>query len=188
MNKTDATSTSDKRCTLIGVFEDRLEAERAVRDLEYAGFGTEDVGYVVRGSDVGAGGMITDETGAKDARGAAAGAITGAAAGGILAAVASLLIPGAGPVLAAGILTTAIGFAGAGAAVGGILGALAGLEVSEDEARYYEKAFNEGKALVAVKAGNRAAEAANILRTHGGYDLQSTGDSPIQTRGVFSEP
>ena len=60
--------------------------------------------------------------------------------------------------------------------------------ISEDEARYYEKAFNEGKALVAVKPGTRAADAAAILRRNGGYDLQNRGDNPIETSGTFSEP
>src|SRR2546423_1869687 len=80
-----------------------------------------------RGSDAVAGGMITDAVGTKDAEGAVVGAVPGGIAGGILGAAASVLIPGLGPVMAAGILWTAMGFAGAGVAVGGILGAMAGL-------------------------------------------------------------
>ena len=80
------------------------------------------------------------------------------------------------------------GYAGAGAAVGGILGAMIGLGYSEEEARYYEQKFNEGKAIVAVKPGARWQEAAEILRRHGGYDLQQFRQSPIETEGTFSEP
>src|SRR6266550_7692703 len=90
------------RTTLIAVFDDRMEAERAIRDLEAANFRGDQLVFVIRGSDATAGGMITDTVGAKDGKGAAAGAITGAVAGGVLAAAASVLLPGAGPVLAAG--------------------------------------------------------------------------------------
>jgi len=179
---------ADRRCTIIGVFDDRLEAERALRDLEAAAFADEDLGFAIRGSDAVRGGMITDAQGTKDAKGAVTGAATGAAVGGLLAAAATLLIPGFGPVIAGGLLTTVRGGAAAGTAVGGILGALSGLEVSEDEAKYYEKHFSEGKALVAVKPGARANEAAAILRAHGGYDLQNTASSPVSTTGTFSQP
>jgi len=172
---------------LIAIFDDRLEAEMAVRDLEVAGFKDDQIGYAIRGSDVGAGGMITDTSGTKDGRGAVAGAITGGLAGGALAAtVTALLVPGVGPVVAAGALAMFLGYAGAGAAVGGILGAMVGLGVSEDEARYYESLFKEGKAIVAVKGATPTAQ--DILARHGGYHLHQARQSPIETKGVFSNP
>src|SRR5205814_4752052 len=128
--------------TLIGIFDDRLEAGKAVKDLEELGFSAGDIGYVVRGKDVGEGGMITDTVGAKDGRGALTGAVSGALGGGIVAAAVTALLPGVGPVLAAGMLAMFFGYAGAGAAVGGILGALTGLGYSEEEARLYEQKFN----------------------------------------------
>src|SRR5436190_3418041 len=172
---------------LIAIFDDRLEAEMAVRDLEVAGFKDDQIGYAIRGSDVGAGGMITDTSGTKDGRGAVAGAITGGLAGGALAAtVTALLVPGVGPVVAAGALAMFLGYAGAGAAVGGILGAMVGLGISEDEARYYEKHFKEGKAIVAVKGATPTA--ADILARHGGYNMYQSNRSPVETKGIFSEP
>jgi hypothetical protein len=174
--------------TLLAAFDDRLEADRAVRDLEAAGFDRDKIGYAMRGRDATQGGMITDATGAKDARGAVAGAATGAAVGGILAAAAAVLIPGVGPVLAGGVLASFLGGAAAGTAVGGILGALTGLGISEDEAKYYEEKFNTGKAIVAVKAGANEAEAAAILARHGGYNMRTRPSSPIRTEGTFSEP
>lgn len=180
--------TTNSAPTLVGVFDDRLAAQKAVDDLLQNKFSADQVGYVLRGSDVVQGGMITDAVGTKDAKGAVTGAVTGATVGGLAAAAVTALIPGVGPILAAGTLAMFFGYAAAGAAIGGIFGAMTGLGISEDEARYYEKAFNEGKALVAVKAGTRASEAASILRKHGGYDLQNRGDAPIQTKGAFSEP
>lgn len=178
-----------KRNTLVAVFDDRNAAEKAVDDLEQAGFSAEDVGFAIRGADVSRGGMITDATGAKDAKGAAVGAVSGGVIGGVLGAAAALLVPGVGPVVAAGILTMTFGGAVAGTAIGGIFGAMAGLEVSEEEARFLETEFNSGKAIIAVKAGTREADAAGILRKHGGYDLQSrSGRSPVTTEGAFSQP
>jgi hypothetical protein len=173
--------------TLVAVFDDRLEAERAVRDLEYAGFKDDQIGYAIRGSEAVAGGMITDTSGTKDGKGAIVGAVTGGLAGGALAAtVSALLLPGVGPVVAAGALAMFLGYAGAGAAVGGILGALVGLGISEDEARYYEKHFNEGKAIVAVKGATPTS--ADILARHGGYNMYQANKSPVETKGIFSEP
>ena len=69
-----------------------------------------------------------------------------------------------------------------------LFGAMTGLGISEEEARQLEHEFTSGRAIVAVKAGPRAAEAAEIMRRHGGYDIQNRRHSPIQTEGVFSEP
>ena len=177
-----------QQTNLVAVFEDRLEAERAVDELIQAGFTAEEVGYAIRGGDAVQGGMITDAQGAKDGRGAMAGMATGASLGAVLGAAAALLIPGLGPVVASGVLAMAFGGAVAGTAVGGIFGAMTGLGVSEEEAKFYEQEFTSGKALVAVKAGSRAAEAAGILRRRGGYDLQNRMNSEMPTKGVFSQP
>jgi hypothetical protein len=179
---------SEKRPSLIAAFDDRLAAEQAIDDLIQSGFDRDDVGFVIRGSDAVHGGMLSDATGAKDGKGAVVGAVTGATVGGLTAAAVTSLIPGVGPILAAGTLAMFIGYAGAGAAIGGIFGALTGLGISEHEAKYYEQAFNEGKALVAVRPGTRAAEAGQILMRHGGRNLQNRTDDPVQTRGILSEP
>jgi hypothetical protein len=173
---------------IVAAFEDRIAAEHAVDELEQSGFSTDEVGMAIRGTDSEQKGMISDAEGTKDGRGAAAGMITGAGLGAILGAAAAFLIPGVGPVMAAGILSAAFGGAIAGAAVGGIFGALTGLGISEHEAKYYEQAFNSGHAIVAVKAGDRCNMAAEILRKHGGYDLQNRADDPVKTEGPFSTP
>jgi hypothetical protein len=188
----DATSEglhmAEKESSLIALFDDRGEAEKAVRELEQAGFSADQIGMVIRGSDVAAGGMITDAVGAKDARGAIAGSTAGAVAGGILGAATAIALPGVGPLLAAGIFTAAFGGAIAGTAVGGILGAMTGLNVSQKEAEYYDRAFASGKAIVAVKPGNRAADAERILHARGGYDMHVRADEPVPTKGYLSEP
>jgi len=182
-----AAAASGERA-LVGVFDDRLRAEEAVDALHQAGFAHDKIGYAIRGADAVAGGMIVDADGAKDAKGAVAGAVTGGVVGGVLAAAISLLIPGVGPVVAGGILASFFGGAVAGTAVGGILGAMTGLGVSEQEARYYENQFQEGKAIVAVKPGARSADAADILVRFGGRNVHAEATSPVRTEGTFSTP
>ena len=184
----DTTAPTTTEPAVVGVFEDRLKAEEAVDALEQVGFDHERIGYVIRGHDAVAGGMITDAAGTKDGKGALAGMVTGGVVGGLIAAAIAVVIPGVGPVLAGGVLASFFGGAIAGTAVGGIVGALSGLGVSEEEAEFYDRHFREGKAIVAVKAGARAAEAAEILRRFGGDHIHSEGTSPIRTEGAFGRP
>jgi hypothetical protein len=181
-------SMAESERAVVGVYDDRLAAERAVDALEQAGFSSDRIGFALRGDDVARGGMIVDAEGTKDAKGAAAGAVTGGMVGGVLAAAASMLIPGVGPIMAGGILAAFFGGAIAGTAVGGILGAMSGLGLSEDEARFYERHFSEGRAIVAIRPGARVADAAEILARHGGRHIYSQATSPIDTHGTLSTP
>jgi len=154
---------------VVGIFDDRYQAEQAVDELVHAGFSRGDIGFAIRGHDAVDGGMITDAVGTKDGVGALGGAATGAVAGGVLGALAAIIVPPLGPILVGGVLASALGFAGAGAAVGGILGAMTGLGISQDEAAYYEAEFNAGKAIVTVRAGDLADDAVAAIRKHGGF-------------------
>jgi hypothetical protein len=180
--------TTYQKRAVVGVFDDRGAAEQAVDSLHRAGFGHDQIGFVIRGTDAVRGGMIVDSLGTKDGKGAAAGALTGGMIGGVLAAAVSLLIPGVGPIVAGGVLAAFFGGAIAGTAVGGILGAMAGLGISEEEAKFYEREFNEGRAIVAVKPADRTAQATQILLEHGGKHIHLEARSPVQTEGVFSTP
>ena len=182
------TGTPASERAVVAVFQDRMAAERAVDALEQAGFGHDHIGFALRGAEDVAGGMITDSVGTKDGKGAVTGAVTGGMLGGVLAAAVSLLIPGVGPIVAGGVLASFFGGAIAGTAVGGIFGAMTGLGVSEDEAKFYDKEFQSGRAIVAVRAGGRAQEAADTLTRHGGQHVHSESRSPIQTSGMFSTP
>lgn len=168
----------DSRRMLIASFEDRLEAERALDDLAHAGFERADLGFALRGMDVGHDGMITDEAGAGDAVGAAKGAIAGGVVGSLIGAAASMMIPGLGPVYLAGLLFSVLGFGAAGAATGGMVGAMAALASTEDEAHFLTGEFDAGKALVAVRAGSDDIDRAmEILTRHGGRRAHSTTGS-----------
>lgn len=168
--------TTESR-TIVGVFDDSNDAERAVKDLREMGFSAEELGYAGHGN----GADVPAET-SDVATGAAAGMIPGGIIGAALGAIAAGAIPGVGPVIAAGILGTALGGAAAGAAAGGIVGALVSSGVPSDDANYYEGEFHSGRTLVSVRAGSRATEAASVLRTHGARDIDrgAGGEMPLR--------
>jgi len=183
-----------QRETVVGVFSDRMQAQRAIEALKAAGFRGEDIGILMQNKD-GAKDLASD-TGTKAGAGAAAGATTGGllgALGGLLVGLGALAIPGIGPVLAAGPLVAALGplvggvatGAALGAGTGALAGALIGLGIPDDEAHIYEERFNQGRILVTVKAGTgRYGEAEQILRQAGAEDISmsNTGGSMAGNR------
>jgi uncharacterized protein (TIGR02271 family) len=106
----------------------------------------------------------------KAGEGGVKGALTGGALGTIIGAGAAALIPGVGPVLAGGILAGALTGGAAGLALGGLAGSLVGMGVPDEDARYYEDEFKQGRVLLTVKADGRADEAREILERAGAYD------------------
>src|SRR5919201_3209901 len=161
-----------ERPTVVGVFDNRTEAERAVDELHRAGFRDDQIGYAAHGGEAPEGSTDWQAAGPGEAgEGAAKGAVSGGIIGGILGALATGLIPGIGPVVAGGLLAGIIGGGLIGAAGGGLLGALVGsMGVPEEEARYYDQEFRSGRTIVTVKADGRYDEAQSILRQSGAYD------------------
>src|SRR4051794_24988054 len=117
-----------KRSTVVGVFEDRSKADKAVDELLKAGFRKDQIGVALRhGEGTGESVVATD---AEDSE-AGTGAITGALAGLGLGALAGLgvlagVIPVVGPAIAAGTLGVLLSNAAAGAGIAGLAGALIG--------------------------------------------------------------
>jgi len=166
----------NQNAAVVGVFQDRAQAERAVDDLKRAGFNDEQIGFVARDGSGDAGATETTNTGeGTPGGGAVGGAVGGGILGGILGAAAALLIPGIGPIVAGGILAAALGGAAIGAVAGGLIGALTDMGVPEEEAQYYDQEFRSGRTIVTVQAGNRREEAMDILRRDGAYDASNRG-------------
>lgn len=165
---------TDHRNTIVRVFDNQEQARQAIAELKRAGFTDSEIGVVARDKEtresVGEG---TDtHVGAGAAAGAAAGLGLGALWGaGILAGV----VPGIGPAIAGGTLGVLLSSAATGAAAAGVAGALIGLGIPDEEARYYEEEFKQGRILVTVKAPARRDEARDILHRSGGYDLYTGG-------------
>ena len=178
------TDSADDRSAVVGVFDDRGQAERAVQELRRAGFEDDQIGFASRGEEgtarSGFGTGAETEAGSHAATGAVAGGVLGALAG----AAAALLIPGIGPVVAGGILATALGGAAVGAAAGGLIGALTGMGVPEDEARYYEQEVQAGRTIVTVKADGRSQDAQRILQQYGARDYSAAGAQGGQRRAT----
>ncbi|MGI8424894.1 MAG: general stress protein [Chloroflexota bacterium] len=162
---------------VVGVFVNRDDAARAVEDVVAAGFREDEIGFAIRNG--GAAPIETSDLTASDgpASSAATGVITGGVLGGLIAAAAALIVPGVGPVLAGGLLASALSGAAIGAAAGGVLGALVGLGVPEEEAALLQDEFHAGRAVVTVRAGDRAEEVRTILHRHGAKGRESSTPS-----------
>src|SRR6478736_2952086 len=159
-----------KHHAIVGVFETRARAEKAVSDLKAAGFDDDNIGMIHRDSEgktVKSG--AADETYAEE--GAVAGAVAGAAGGALVGAgILAGVIPVIGPVLALGTLGTVLVNAAGGAALVGLAGALVGWGIPEEDAEFYEKEVQGGHYLVTVEANGRMVEARDIMYRRGGFD------------------
>jgi len=152
--RTDSMNTQD-RSTVVGVFEDRAQADRAVADLRSVGFRDDQIGVAMRHN---ADDFELDLDDSDDNSEAGSGAATGALAGLGLGALAGMgvlagMIPVIGPAIAGGTLGIILSNAAAGAGIAGLVGALVGAGIPEHEAAYYQGEFEAGRVVVTVQAG-----------------------------------
>ena len=170
---------TQKRSTVVGVFEDRLHANQAVTELHQAGFTGAQIGVAMRHAE-----GVDDAAGTAHDTHAGSGALTGALTGLGLGALAGLgvlagVIPVVGPAIAAGTLGVVLSNAAAGAGIAGLVGALVGAGVPEHEAKYYQDEFEAGHAIVTVDAASRADEASAILHRNGAHDMSSRAAAAV---------
>jgi hypothetical protein len=170
---------------VVALFEQRTQAENAIRALKSAAFSNEQIGVATQdrvGSALA--GDETAENGDRLADEATAGAVTGGIIGGLVGLLSSLAIPGVGPLVVGGILASSVTAVGLGAAAGGIVGALVGMGVSEEEARYFDAGLRGGRTLVTVTTTDRLSEAREILRRHSA-DLGRSSPRDITRRAPY---
>jgi hypothetical protein len=169
------------RGTVVGVFSNHEDAQRAVQAFRTMGFTDSEIGIATQhdrwrsAEATSTDEMPEEETYAGEAAagGAAAGAGIGALWGlGILAGA----LPAVGPAIAGGTLAILFSSAVAGAATGGLAGALIGMGVPKDEAQFYESELQAGRTIVTVEAGARHDEVTAVMRQYGGYDIQDRGE------------
>jgi hypothetical protein len=153
---------------VVGLFDDRSQAEAAIARLADLDVDESSVGYLDYDRNT-AGGVTTREhhesdieasdTQSEAAKGVGGGAVGGAAVGagtGLLASAGMLVIPGIGPFLAAGTLAATLGATAAGAAGGAVLGGAAGaIFGSEDHethetSSHFRDRVSAGASLVSV--------------------------------------
>ena len=132
-NMTNMTNEAGMRSsTLISVFATREQAECALEKLTAAGLSEQQYGVVMRQpKDSGESDMTTGEKAKHAGKTTATGATIGGVIGALVGAAGALLIPGIGPILAGGLIASALGGAAVGVAAGGLAGALDGLAIPE---------------------------------------------------------
>ena len=168
--------------TVVGFFDNYSQARQAYDELARQGFDRNNISIVTNKDKYSGSDKIVNESDRTSAT--AGGAATGAVIGGGAALVLSL-IPGIGPILAAGPLITAAVGAGVGAVAGGLIGALVDAGVPEDDARLYEEGVKRGGTLLMVRADNNMAErAANIMNQNGAVDIRRRGNEGRTTAGA----
>ncbi len=149
--------------TVVAMYNNVAEAERTVHSLVDQGVPREKVSLVASNQEnLPSQEYVTSNETSGAVQGAGVGAGIGAALGGIggiLVGLGALVIPGIGPVLAAGPIAAALGgIAGAGAgaiaggATGGLIGALTDMGVTEQQAGYFAEGVKRGGVLVTVQA------------------------------------
>jgi hypothetical protein len=141
------------RSTVVGVFDDRHDAENAVEDLRDVGFLDDQIGILAHRA------RVANE--------------------GVLGATAVLLTPGSGPIVAGGILGSLAATAVVGTGAGGLVGTLVDLGVPEAEAYFYDHEFRRQRTLVIVQAETRYREAQEILHCNHAYDLESRSGGEV---------
>jgi hypothetical protein len=161
---------------VVGVFDDRADAEAALRSLRAANFPPAEIDVAVlevpeaRGIDHSA--SERPATRIDETTGILAGGLLGGLTGWLLAA-STVAVPGLGALVAAGALVGALGGAGIGAATGGLLGYLLDHGLTQTEASYYHERIRHGAALVIVRDATRTEEARTILERHGAHDFHT---------------
>lgn len=152
--------------TVAGIFNTQAEAEHAVEALRTAGVSEDRVSLLTPGtSQQQLDDVPTTET-EQPGMGKAVGGVVGGAlgiAGGLQlgAAAASLLVPGVGPVLAAGLVGAALlgaGGAATGLAAGGALEESMATGLPHDELFVYEDALRHGRSVVLVVADDEVVK------------------------------
>jgi len=168
---------------VIGLFDKPQDAEGAARALRDAGF--KDISFVGNNAN-----NAYDTGDTEAAEGAGAGATGGAVLGGLaglLVGLGALVIPGIGPVVAAGTLATALGStavgAGIGAASGGLVGGLVGAGVSDDDANVYAEGIRRGGSVLSatVDSQDQASQVATIMGRYNVVDIKRRGDEYRQS-------
>ena len=166
--------------TIVGLFDDRTQAQAAATQLEAAGIGHNDISFLANNQDK-TYGNVPDHTDNGDnmAHYAVKDAEWGAGIGGVLGLLAGaslFVIPGLGWVAGAGWLAGLLGGAALGGVVGGLWGALTHIGVPEEDAAYYTEGVRRGGTLLAVRAeDDQATRVAQILDDAGAVDIDTRG-------------
>jgi hypothetical protein len=178
-----------KNKAVLGVYKTRSQAERAVDDLKANDFLASDISVLMPGiADsqdfaYAQGTKPADHAAEAAGKGAVAGAVLGGTLG-LLVGVGALVIPGLGPLIAAGPIMAAMAGVGVGGAVGGLTGALIGIGIPEFEAKKFENIVKNGGILLSVHTdtSEEVARAKRCLENTGAQNICSTRETMDEWR------
>ncbi len=174
--------------TVVGLFDYIEDAESTVIRLEKAGIDRHDISVMAdethrRATQFSEGSASSAEDKSEViAVDAVAGAALGGATG-LLMALTGLVIPGFGPVVAAGWLVSTLAGAAVGAGMGGLVGALTGAGIPLEDAVYYKEGMKAGATLIAVRVeADHAGQVALLMEQQGAVNTEERGEE----RGMLS--
>lgn len=183
---------TNKDKVLIGIFENENEATNVIKRLRKTGYREDEITVVAKDKD-----QLEhiDDTTDVDTKSQSGGEMvgTGAAVGGTLGGIAAALpflglfvIPGIGPLLAAGPIAVILGGVIAGGVAGGLVGGLVQMGVREEDAKEYEQYIEQGKILILVE--NRENLRDDVHTTFRQHNCRITGNrNCTNARQVFEK-
>lgn len=173
--------TTDDHKGVFGIYDSRMTVELTVDRLKGNGFQSTDISVLMPQEHDSE--KLTREKITKAPEAVTTGASTGFIIGGTLgwlAGIGAIVIPGIGPLIAAGPILALLAGAGTGAALGGLTGGLIGLGIPEFEAKQYENHLKDGGILLSVHTDNSEwiEKAKKILKETGARDISTVGETP----------
>ena len=133
--------------TVIAFYNSRDEAEQSVKQLREKGFKDNEISILAKDDEQSSG---QDQEMSFQNQNLTDGTMTGGAIGGLAGlamGAGALLIPGFGPLIAAGPLAGVL----TGALTGGVAGGLVDYGIPEESSRKFEEHLQSGKVLAIIK-------------------------------------
>lgn len=160
---------------VVGIFRTQERAKEAINELKNQGFDEKEISLVAREEqgegfaeeEQGSGGLTMGQEDLREGifAGGAIGGLTG-----LLAGAGALLIPGIGPIIAAGPLAAFL----TGIVGGGLVGGLIDFGIPEERGRHFEERVKRGDILVSVKAEDDEVEqVTSTLERYGAEDVEA---------------
>jgi uncharacterized membrane protein len=155
--------------TVIAFYNSRDEAEQSVKQLREKGFKDNEISILAKDDEQSSG---QDQEMSFQNQNLTDGTMTGGAIGGLAGlamGAGALLIPGFGPLIAAGPLAGVL----TGALTGGVAGGLVDYGIPEESSRKFEEHLQSGKVLAIIKTdANKAMKAMEIMDRSGGREIE----------------
>jgi len=155
---------------VIGVFHSQEQAEQSVQELKRKGF-EQELSLIAK-EERSTQEATDEEVISFEEQDLSEGTYTGGVLGGVAGLVAgagALLIPGIGPIIAAGPLAATL----TGIVTGGIAGGLIDYGIPEERGEYYEEQVRQGGILITLRSSDeKVEEAASIMRENDADDVE----------------